>query len=125
MFFTRAVKTTKEQTVIDCLEKPSLSGGVEEAVRSLTAFVYLDVDALLFLLEGRRASTVSRVGWLLEEKAKDWRVEADTLSKLAARLGGGPYRFGHARAGDGGWSPRWKLLLPERNEEVETWIMRS
>ena len=117
--------TTKEQTLVDCLDRPSLSGGVEEAVRSLTAFAYLDFKALLALLDGASASTVARVGWLLSEKADDWHVEREVLDWLEARLGHGPYRLGSSGAGEKGWSSAWKLVLPDSNEEVASWITPS
>ena len=117
--------TTREQTLVDCLKKPSLAGGVEELLRGVSAFSYLDLCELLELVESSSASTVSRVGWLLEEKAEDWHVEEDLLSRLESRLGRGPYRLGHPRTGKSGWSARWRLLLPEENDEVEKWISRS
>lgn len=117
--------TTREQTVLDCLRKPSLAGGVEEAVRGITAFAYLDVDELLELLERGSASTCSRVGWLLDSKAGDWGVGEATLVQLESRLGKGPYRLGHPSPSDAGWSARWRLILPEGKEEVESWITRS
>ena len=117
--------TTREQTLVDCLEKPSLAGGVEELLRGVSAFSYLDLCELLELVESSSASTVSRVGWLLEEKAEDWHVEEDLLSRLESRLGRGPYRLGHPRTGKSGWSARWRLLLPVENDEVEKWISRS
>ncbi|MBP3884891.1 MAG: hypothetical protein J6D54_08160 [Olsenella sp.] len=117
--------TTKEQTLVDCLDRPSLAGGAEEAVRGVTAFAYLDIDELLGSLNRSSASTVSRVGWLLEEKAEDWHVGEELLSRLESRLGKGPYRLGRPHTDRCGWSSRWRLLLPEGNEEVETWITRS
>lgn len=114
--------TTREQTVIDCLGKPALAGGVEEAVRSLTAFTYLDVDMLIDLAVETGPSAASRVGWLLSEKRDDWHVDDKHLSLLENRLGRGPYRLGHATTDSTGWVSRWKLILPENAEEVAPWI---
>lgn len=119
----RCRATTREQTVIDCLAKPSLAGGAEEAVRSLTAFAYLDVDELVEMAVEGGPSMAARVGWLLTEKAEDWHVDDGALAELRGMVASGPYRLGRA-AREPGWSSDWKLVLPERNEEVESWITR-
>ncbi|MGI6033040.1 MAG: type IV toxin-antitoxin system AbiEi family antitoxin domain-containing protein [Coriobacteriales bacterium] len=117
--------TTREQTVIDCLGKPALAGGVEEAVRSLTAFVYLDVEGLVDLAVDAGPSAAARVGWLLSEKRDEWHVVDDLLAQLENRLGPGPYRLGHASAESTSWVARWKLILPDETEEVASWITHS
>ena len=117
--------TTREQTVIDCLDRPSRSGGVEEAVRSLTALPYIDVGLLVALACRRSPATVSRVGWLLTRKAGDWSVSDERLARLEGMLGSGPYRLGRPRAGDSCWCRRWRLMLPADSEEVATWITRA
>lgn len=117
--------TTREQTVVDCLGKPALAGGVEEAVRSLTSFVYLDVEELVGLAVDAGPWMASRVGWLLSAKKAEWHVGEESLSLLEGRLGPGPYRLGPASAGSAGWVASWRLVLPEDEEEVMSWITRS
>ncbi len=117
--------TTREQTVIDCLGRPALAGGAEEAVRSLTAFVYLDVGELIGLAADAGPSMASRVGWLLSEKKDEWHVSEESLSMLEERLGPGPYRLGPASAKLTGWVARWRLIVPGDEEEVMSWITRS
>lgn len=121
----RVKATTREQTVVDCTDKPSRSGGVEEVIRGLTALVYLDVDELVALVGQRSPATASRVGWLLEQKMEDWAVSEGQLDCLESRLDSGPYRLGRSVSGEGSWSTRWRLLLPADEGEVATWITRS
>jgi predicted transcriptional regulator of viral defense system len=116
--------TTREQTVFDCLGRPHLSGGAEEAVRGASAFVWLDVNALARLAVGAGPSAAARAGWLLEQKQDDWHVGEEALTRLQAALSHGPYRLGHVQ-GEGGWSARWRLVLPESNEEVTSWITHT
>ena len=112
-----------QAAVIDCLEKPILAGGVEEAVRSLTTFVYLDVEKLIDLAVSAGVSAISRVGWLLSEKKNEWHVSENSLAQLESKLGSGPYRLGPmTKRSSTGWVTRWKLILPEDKEEVESWI---
>lgn len=117
--------TTREKTIVDCLDKPALSGGVEEAVRCVSAFAYIDPRALLDAVRARGASTAARAGWLLSCKADDWHIDGAVLNELRGMLGAGPYRFGRPGAERKGWSAEWRLILPERNEEVETWLTRG
>ncbi|MBQ3283009.1 MAG: hypothetical protein IJH42_04065 [Atopobiaceae bacterium] len=121
---SRRVATTREQTVVDCLASPAKAGGAEEAVRSLSAFAYLDLDALVAAVSGLGPSMASRVGWLLSEKRGDWHVGQDVLDALRGMTGSGPYRLGARGAGPGGFSAEWRLILPEADEEVASWITR-
>ena len=113
--------TTREQTLVDCLMHPGRSGGVEETVRSCSAFPYLDVDALLEILEGASATTLSRVGWLFDVKRDSWNISKDALNELKGQLGKGPYRLDPKVGETRGWSSYWKLCLPETEEEVLSW----
>jgi len=116
--------TTREQTIVDCLDKPSRAGGVEEVVRSLTALFYVDVEELITLVGQRTPATASRVGWLLEQKADDWMVSKDQLAPVESMLGSGPYRLGRPGPEGTCWSKRWRLLLPAHSEEVDAWVFR-
>ncbi len=114
--------TTREQTLVDCLSHLQRAGGAEEAIRSLSAIPYVNFAELEDLLADASDSLVARVGWLLEQKRQDWRVEEEFLDNLETRLGRGPYRFGSVRRRAEGWSSRWKLCLPESEEEVASWV---
>ena len=120
----RVNATTKEQTLCDCLSRPDRAGGVEEVVRAVSSFAYIDCDAVLEIAGGLGKTEVSRIGWLLSQKASDWRVPAGALGELASLLGKGPYRFGATKAESAGWSPEWRLIFPEPMEEVRSWITR-
>ena len=117
--------TTREQTIVDCLDKPRLAGGAEEAVRSVSAFAYIDTAALLGIVRTKGAQTASRVGWLLSEKREDWHVDDDALDELRGAIGSGPHRLGRPGSSRRGWSREWRLLLPDSNEEVSAWITRG
>lgn len=113
--------TTREQTLVDCLMHPGRAGGVEEVVRSCSAFPYLDLEALLETLKDASSSALSRVGWLLETKRENWNVNEDVLSELEGRLGRGPYRLDPKAKETKDWSSRWRLCLPEAEEEILSW----
>ena len=115
--------TTREQTLVDCLRYTDRAGGVEEALRSLSLFPYLDVDELLALVEQGSASLAARVGWLLEQKQRDWRVLDEQLDRLETMVTGGPYRLDKRQTRSPGWSKRWNLCLPADQEELRSWVL--
>ena len=114
--------TTREQTIVDCLARPGRAGGAEEAVRSCSAFAYVDVDALIGISENAPAAVAARVGWLLEAKRGDWGVGDGVLAALESRLGRGPAKLDPASKENRGWNRRWKLYLPEGESEVSSWV---
>ena len=116
--------TTKEQTLCDCLSRPDRAGGVEEVIRAVSSFAYIDCEAVLETAMRLEKTDIARIGWVLSQKASDWDVPAATLGEMRSLLGKGPYRLGRAQAENKGWSPEWRLILPEPVEEVESWIAR-
>lgn len=119
---TRVLVTSREQTVVDCLSHPDRCGGIEEALMSVSMFPYVDVEALCGLVAKRTPTLAARAGWLLEQKAEDWRVSPASLAELERMAEGGPFRLDRSSGQSRGWSPRWKLCLPQDIEEVESWI---
>lgn len=115
--------TTREQTLVDCLMYPKRAGGAEEALRSCSAFPYLDLEALTEILGSAPAAVVARVGWLLEAKRGDWGIADETLSALEGRLQRGPSKLDPKSQENRGWSRRWRLYLPESEEEVLSWTL--
>lgn len=114
--------TTREQTLVDCLSHPGRSGGIEETVRSCSAFPYIDAQSLLEALDGKPAAVAARAGWLLEAKAGDWGVGGEVLETLESRLGRGPSKLDPRSKENRGWDGRWKLYLPEGESEVASWM---
>lgn len=89
--------TTREQTLVDCLEHPGRAGGMEETVRSCSAFPYLDAESLLEILSSAPTAVVARTGWLLKVKRDDWGVTGGMLTVLEGRLGRGPSNLTRSR----------------------------
>lgn len=114
--------TSKEQTIVDCLEHPDRAGGLEEVLMSVSLFSYVDAESLARMVSGKSASIAARVGWLLEQKQRDWNVSPETLSSLESMASGGPFRLDKDSRHSNGWSSRWQLCLPELEEEIIGWI---
>jgi predicted transcriptional regulator of viral defense system len=120
-----ATVTTREQTILDCLARPSRAGGIEEAVRSCAAFPCIDPEALLALLEDAPAAVAARAGWLLDVKAADWCIPESALKATESLLGRGPVKLAPASKVTRGWNARWKLYLPEEENEVLSWALHA
>lgn len=114
--------TTRERTLVDCLNRTDLAGGLEEALRSLAGVPYVDAsNVLAYLKELRSATAVARTGWFLEQRAQEWYVSEDAMQQMRAMLGKGPYYLSRANQA-GTWVPEWRLYLPGPASEVERWV---
>ncbi len=113
--------TTREQTFVDCLSFPERAGGIEEVIRSLSLFPYLDFNQLEVLLRQGNNSLAARAGWLLEAKKDSWRVNELTMESLKKRTFNGPFKLDKQAKENHGWSSKWNLCLPESEDEVRSW----
>jgi predicted transcriptional regulator of viral defense system len=114
--------TTKEQTLLDCMTYLGRGGGAEEVLRSVSGFPYLDVEMVKNHVTGLSASSISRIGWLFEQKRETWNVTGKDIDFLQSLIGGTSYRFVSRANPSGGWSKRWRLVLPAPETEMREWI---
>ncbi len=105
--------TSLERTLVDVLNAPSRGGGWEEVWRSLELIEFVDLDQTLeFTLLQKSALTAARVGFFLEQHAKEWMVEEAYLSKLEKKAPRQP-RYLDGRRTSGRLLSRWNLVVPE------------
>jgi predicted transcriptional regulator of viral defense system len=115
--------TSREQTLIDCLNKTALAGGVENLLRSMGGFTYLDFDKLEKLVSNASQSTCARLGWLLESNKETWSVPDNALLNLHAKISKGPYCFhSSSEPKDSNWVSGWRLYLPHPEQEMVAWL---
>ncbi|MCE5190187.1 MAG: hypothetical protein LLG08_00150 [Actinomycetia bacterium] len=111
--------TTRERTLVDCLNRTDLAGGLEEALRSLAGLPYVDASHVLAYLRSLGTATAAaRTGWFLEQRAREWYVSSDSLQEMRAMVGKGPYYLSRSNEA-GTWVPEWRLYLPGLASEVE------
>lgn len=120
--FGSVLVTTREQTLFDCLKHPEWAGGIEEAVRSLSAMPYLDTERVVALALADSASMAARVGWLLEARSEAWRVPKDVLERLREASAGTVSKLDKRATTTRGWLREWNMRLPESTEEVASWV---
>lgn len=114
--------TTRERTLVDCLNRTDLAGGLEEALRSLAGVPYVDAsNVLTYLKELGSATAAARTGWFLEQRAREWYVSEDALEQMRTMLGKGPYYLSRGNQA-GTWVPGWRMYLPGPASDVEQWV---
>lgn len=114
--------TTRERTLVDCMNHMNRSGGPEEVLRSLSSLPYVDAsNVLAYLKELESPTATARVGWLLDQRADDWYVSSDALTEMRTSLGRGPYYLTAANEADT-WVPSWRLYLPRDADYLNRWV---
>ena len=104
--------TSRERTLVDCLNHLKWAGGLEELLRSVGGFPSLSMEGLLAYLDLLDSpSTVAKVGWVLSAEPDLWRVTSSELEALQSRLGKGPY-FLSPRDKPKSLVREWRLYVP-------------
>lgn len=114
--------TTREQTLIDCLENIDRAAGPENLLRSISSWRRLDVHAATELALSASRSTSARFGWLLTARASQWHPGAEDLHALHTHAGAGPYYFQPSDRSTSHWDKDWSLYLPRQKEELSAWM---
>lgn len=103
--------TSLERTVADALDRPDLTGGLEEAWRSLAAIPLLDLTQLLEYVRLRSHATLAaKVGLFLELRQKQLAVEQPVLDALRALRPQQPHYLD--RSVKGNLVPAWNVIVP-------------
>lgn len=114
---------SREQTLVDCLDKPALAGGPENLLRSLASLTYVDAVKVAELAQQASFSTRARLGWVLQTRREAWGIGDEALSALREKLGSGPsYFWSSTSPKDSYWVNAWKLYLPQPEEEMASWL---
>lgn len=111
--------TSRERTLVDCLDGLKWAGGIEEVLRSVGGFPSLNVEGVIAYIDQLgSASAAARVGWVLSAEPGLWRVTPSELGALRSRLGKGPY-FLDDRSRPSKLVREWRLYVPEHLEPAE------
>ena len=107
--------TTLERTLVDVLDRPKLAGGWEEIWRSLETIPYFNIDQIVeYALILAKRKTIAKVGFYLEQHAKELMVTDIQLAALEKKRPEKPQYFSRKSAGEPGKVvPRWNLIVPQ------------
>lgn len=110
---TQVRVTSRERTIVDVLGRIDLSGGWEEAWRSLEMIAALDVESVVtYALALANATTIAKVGFFLEGHAEQFEVSRSTLERLRTAIPRSIHYADRNRASAGRLVERWHLIMP-------------
>ncbi|OLC12233.1 MAG: hypothetical protein AUH29_17015 [Candidatus Rokubacteria bacterium 13_1_40CM_69_27] len=103
--------TSLERTAVDALDRPDLTGGLEEAWRSLSAIPLLDLRAVLDYVRLRGLATLAaKVGLFLERHKDHFSVPPRVLEELQSLRPRAPHYLD--RSVRGKLVAAWNLIVP-------------
>ncbi len=114
-----AVKVTdRERTVIDCVDRPDYTGGLEELLKSLELFPSLDLEKFeRYLWKVNKSILFSKAGFLLDRMKDQWKVSEGLFAKIEKKCGKGTTYF-ETKKGQGVFVSRWRLIVPKNLESL-------
>ncbi len=114
--------TNKERTFVDMLDRPNLSGGYEEAWRSLKMVEYLDTDKVLeYLKILDNATTAAKVGFFLQSNIEIINNDRGFLDELKRMIPASPHYIDRRGDEESKLAGEWNLVVPKYilNEDWE------
>jgi predicted transcriptional regulator of viral defense system len=105
--------TSLERTLVDVLDRPSLTGSWEEIWRSLESIEFFDLDQVItYVLLLKNATTAAKVGFFLDQHKEVLMVEDGHLEPLRRLRPRQPHYFLRGRRDDCRWVGDWNLMIP-------------
>jgi predicted transcriptional regulator of viral defense system len=105
--------TRLERTLVDVLDRPDLSGGWEEAWRSLESVEYFDLDEVVgYALLLGNATTTAKAGYFLDQHRERLMVTEAHLDPLRKHLPKQPHYLERGRRSEGRLVSEWNLVVP-------------
>ena len=102
-----------ERTLVDVLDRPHRSGGWEEVWRSLESVEFFNLDRVVeYALLLNNATTVSKVGFFLDQHREALMVEERHLKPLREMRPRQPHYLDRHRRGSGNLVADWNLVVP-------------
>lgn len=114
--------TDRERTILDCIDQTELAGGFEEAFKSLSSMMNVNLDKLYDYARAQRKKIIfHKLGFFLsQEQIRDrWRVDEEHLAEIKRNLSSKIYYF-LARKGFGRLVKEWNLVVPSNIEAMMT-----
>jgi predicted transcriptional regulator of viral defense system len=103
--------TSVERTLVDVLDRPDLSGGLEECWRSLAAIPMFDLDVVIqYVRLCSQATLAAKVGFFLEQHREALGVREETLKRLRKMRPRQPHYLD--RRPGGRMASNWNLVVP-------------
>jgi predicted transcriptional regulator of viral defense system len=103
--------TSVERSLVDVLDRPDLSGGLEECWRSLAAIPMFDLDVVVeYVRLCGQATLAAKVGFFLEQHREDLAVREEALERLRKMRPRQPHYLDRRLGGR--MASNWNLVVP-------------
>lgn len=116
------IVTDRERTIIDCIDRLDLAGGLEEAFKSLSSMTNVNFDRLYHHAKNEQKKVLfHKLGFFLSLKQirEGWNIDDQKLNKIKQNLSSKIYYF-EAYRGEGKLVKEWNLIVPSDIEEMMT-----
>jgi predicted transcriptional regulator of viral defense system len=112
--------TDKERTLLDCIRRPDLCGGLEEVLKSIGMFRMVDTKRLGgYLGRFSEAGLMQRTGFVLSLLQDAMRIPDEFLTGLRIRVSKRPsYLVPRMERGSGRLNRDWNVIAPRNLDEV-------
>ena len=115
LFGIEIKRTTLERTIVDVLDRPEVSGGWEEVMRSLDHVTVFNTEmAVDYALSLGRASAVAKLGYFLEQRPDYLQTDQKILKRLLPHIPKNPYYIDRKSSskGLGTYIKKWEIIVP-------------
>ncbi|MBI2562450.1 MAG: transcriptional regulator [candidate division NC10 bacterium] len=103
--------TTVERTLVDVLDRPDLTGGLEEAWRSLAGIPMFDLEVVVqYVRLCGQGTLAAKVGFFLEQHQEALGVPTEILERLRRMRPRQPHYLDRRLGGR--MAPGWNLVVP-------------
>lgn len=106
-------RTTLERTIVDVLDRPDLSGGWEEVLRSLDHVTTFNVKQCVdYALTLNRLSIVAKLGYFLDQLPDYLQADNQQMERLLEASPKQPYYVDRNAKGGHTYIKKWQLMIP-------------
>lgn len=119
MYSNNTIKiSNRERTIIDCLDRLSFAGGVEEFLKSVKMFPSISQEKIYnYLVKIGKKNLFNKVGWLLNLFQNNWGIKKSYLDKVEKNLSEHVVYLDKSKSK---YDKKWKLMIPENINQLLT-----
>ncbi|MFQ6071158.1 MAG: hypothetical protein ACE5KT_00440 [Methanosarcinales archaeon] len=106
----------KERTILEAIEKLDYVGGIEEMIKSIDMFPFINYDRLYeYLLKFNKKALFHKTGYVLSIFKEKWNLPEDFFEKLKTNLSKRVYYLDKK---NGKFVKEWNLMVPKNIKKV-------
>ena len=106
--------TNVERTIVDCIERPALAGGLEEVSYALQNIQVVDARKVVALVADRQNKSLAGVvGWWLEKNQERLMIHQTHLDQMLSMAPRTLHPVLGAKGDEGVVDRRWNVQIPE------------